>query len=289
MFFCVSFNANSQPEYIGQLEGEVAAKAQEADDLRVQNRKLVEENTRLTDLTRMLLSSQAFSGFLNELSASGVPTPSPNDNASQAQAKPKQTRKDINPHEAMRQANQHKPRVATATVSKTPTDFSMLEITSNTWDTPHNMNDFQVFSVTEMPNWPAIDCGYLSGKKSNFVETECPFDAVKDIPIIQSSPRISASATPAVIIDTPDESVDLDEIIFALFFDNGVRSLPVSSAGIDISFDTPLIWKESQPVHLVVGNADNSDMEILAISRLTSLCAALNATGERLAAWTSHL
>src|SRR5437763_10380591 len=89
-------------EYIGQLEGEVAAKAQEASDLRAQNRQLIEENTRLTDLTRMLLSSQAFSSFLNELSLNGIPAPATA--AASSQPQPQPTKKDVNPHQATRQA-----------------------------------------------------------------------------------------------------------------------------------------------------------------------------------------
>merc|ERR1712230_262179 len=56
-------------EYIGQLEGEIAVKVNENTDLRNQNRALMEENTRLSDLTRMLLSSPSFSGFLDTLAS----------------------------------------------------------------------------------------------------------------------------------------------------------------------------------------------------------------------------
>src|SRR5256885_6591869 len=105
-------------EYIGQLEGEVAAKVQEANDLRVQNRQLMEENTRLSDLTRMLLSSQAFSGFLNELSQNGMPAPSTTaatasqpQSQTQSQAQPQPTKKDVNPHQATRQAQNQQTQV----------------------------------------------------------------------------------------------------------------------------------------------------------------------------------
>ncbi|KAI5296042.1 hypothetical protein KEM52_005941 [Ascosphaera acerosa] len=53
-------------EYIGQLEGEVTAKTNEANDLRMQNSALAEENARLMEFTRMLLSSPHFAHVLRE-------------------------------------------------------------------------------------------------------------------------------------------------------------------------------------------------------------------------------
>jgi hypothetical protein len=52
-------------EYINQLEAEIAAKDNENRHLRDQNRLLVGENSGLSDLTRKLLSSPSFSGFLD--------------------------------------------------------------------------------------------------------------------------------------------------------------------------------------------------------------------------------
>lgn len=60
------------PEYISQLEGEVAAKASEANDLRAQNRALMEENARLNEMSRMLLSSPHFQQMLEQMNANGM-------------------------------------------------------------------------------------------------------------------------------------------------------------------------------------------------------------------------
>ncbi|CAG7935648.1 unnamed protein product [Penicillium salamii] len=54
-------------EYIGQLESEVAARTNEARQVRLQNRALYAENARLNDLARMLLGSCHFSNLLNEM------------------------------------------------------------------------------------------------------------------------------------------------------------------------------------------------------------------------------
>jgi len=56
-------------EYIGQLEAEVAKKANENQTLAEENARLQAENQRLEDLTRLLLRSDAFSTFLDQMSA----------------------------------------------------------------------------------------------------------------------------------------------------------------------------------------------------------------------------
>ncbi|KAJ5131591.1 hypothetical protein N7448_005749 [Penicillium atrosanguineum] len=53
--------------HIGQLEGEIASCANEAHDLRLQNRRLLEENACLNELARTLLGSPHFANFLNEM------------------------------------------------------------------------------------------------------------------------------------------------------------------------------------------------------------------------------
>lgn len=55
-------------EYIGQLEGEVAMKAQEANDLRGQNTALMQENDRYRGLIETLLRHPAFTPFINDIS-----------------------------------------------------------------------------------------------------------------------------------------------------------------------------------------------------------------------------
>nr|POF23908.1 bzip-type transcription factor mbz1 [Quercus suber] len=55
-------------EYIGQLEGEVAMKAQEASNLRVENQALMQENDRYRGLIETLLRHPAFTPFINDIS-----------------------------------------------------------------------------------------------------------------------------------------------------------------------------------------------------------------------------
>ena len=60
--------ANNTTEYISQLEGEVAVKAQEANDLRVENRNLQEENGRCRRLIEVLLRHPAYAPFIEDIS-----------------------------------------------------------------------------------------------------------------------------------------------------------------------------------------------------------------------------
>lgn len=200
-------------EYITQLESEVAAKAQEANELRVHNRQLMEENTRLTDLTRMLLSSQAFAGFLQELSNSGVPnTAQPLQQQQQAsqqsqpqpqlqsQPQPQPQRKDIPPHEAarhMQNLNQHT-QVGMTLVPETPIDISAMDGYSS-WNNIVPSNDFQVFAATEMPEPPKLDLTRLNEKSTSTVRPVR--SSKKQVPVIPSLPPSPASAP----VGNPDD------------------------------------------------------------------------------------
>lgn len=55
-------------EYISQLEGEVAMKAQEANEYRLENRSLVEENGRCRRLIEVLLRHPAYAPFIEDIS-----------------------------------------------------------------------------------------------------------------------------------------------------------------------------------------------------------------------------
>nr|OQO25338.1 hypothetical protein B0A51_06700 [Rachicladosporium sp. CCFEE 5018] len=55
-------------EYIGQLEGEVAVKVQEASTLRSENTALMQENERYRGLIETLLRHPAFTPFINDIS-----------------------------------------------------------------------------------------------------------------------------------------------------------------------------------------------------------------------------
>lgn len=268
-------------EYIGQLEGEVAAKAQEANDLRVENRQLMEENTRLSDLTRMLLSSQAFSGFLNELSQNGMPVPTTTATPQaqqQQQPQPQPTRKDVNPNQSSRQAHNQQTQVGMTMIPESTIDFSMLE-TPN-WNAI-GMNSYQVCALTEVPEGPVIDTAVLSGKMLDFGTLTS--SAPKDCPVLETPPVFENKPT-TELATTINEDVELDEVAFALFVDgpNHTKST-ISNPKLT---PTALPSYKSVSPRFVLTDAV-SDAE--AWSRLETVCSALDATCDQLSAFTSHL
>jgi len=260
-------------EYIGQLEGEVANKVQEANDLRVENQQLREENNRLTDLTRMLLSSQAFSGFLQELSQSGLPASHLQAATQQKPVKsqPQPAQKDVASHEAAHQMHMQQPQIGMALIPETHVDLSILP-PSNGWMSGLSSNGFQVYAITELPEPPALDLEALSGKSKSSDSTP---RTSKDMP--QSIPRLPESqehVEGARNVQEPaktDESVLLDVEAFALYFD--------SCGQCSDDFPQPL---EPSP------NAEaRSDEESLA--RLKKLCSDLDAACDRLTDFTIHM
>ena len=206
------------PEYIGQLEGELAQKAQEANDLRLQNQQLQEENTRLTDLTRMLLSSPSFSGFLQELSQSGLPPPNVQKTMQQqkpvqAQPQPQPMKKDVSSNAANQRLQAQHPQIGMALIPETPIDYSALQ-PSNGWMNTLPTNDFHVYAVTELPTPPFLDLEALSGKSPAGTGSSKGLKELSKLPELPSQMAVSTQSEAVRV----DESVPLNEETFALFF-----------------------------------------------------------------------
>ena len=106
----------------------------------------------------MLLSSPAFTGFLQELNHSGVPESS---RQPARQERPQSSRKDVNPHEAARQLHSQQPQIGMALVPEPNIDLSLFDTPS--WNAVPS-SDFHVFAVTELPQGPAVNLERCSGK-----------------------------------------------------------------------------------------------------------------------------
>ncbi|RFU31891.1 hypothetical protein B7463_g4409, partial [Scytalidium lignicola] len=263
-------------EYIGQLEGEIASKVNENSDLRRQNRLLMEENTRLSDLTRMLLSSPSFSGFLDQISTNpGALQQSTSQQQPQAQHQQQQQqvqaptqqqiRKDPNPYAA----NQHmQQQIGLAMIPEQSVDFSMLDLTS---DGLYSYQP-QVFSVLEMPE-TCIDTDVLSGKASHAdaINPEALGEEKTCVPVIEHAPveaerEISEAKS---ITPTPIEDAEFDSNpAFALYVDSpNPTSSTTSTLPLEID-TTPLFGIEPEKalarIELVIVSEDNS-MDIASI------------------------
>jgi bZIP-type transcription factor MBZ1 len=241
----------------------------------------MEENTRLSDLTRMLLSSQAFSGFLNELSQNGMPAPATTAVSSQPQPQP--TKKDINPHQATRQAQNQQTQVGMTIVPETTIDFSMLDSTATSnWNTGFGMNSYQVCAVTELPEGPAIDTDLLSGKSSDI--TKSSNSSAKDYPVLQFPALVKQQDSPLPATQV-DDNVELDEAAFTLFFDQPkVNALAVVERAL--ASDHPSSHNVSASVQPVIEEPESEEERW---KRLESMCSTLDASWERLSVHTSHI
>lgn len=151
---------------------------------------MIEENKRLSDLTRMLLSSPSFSDFLDRLSSNPSMVPQPParlphqpqpQQQQQQQSQPQQQEqrqvpKDVNPYTAQQQS-QHQ-QIGLAMIPET-TMASMLAIN------PADGFSFQpqVYAVLETPE-PILDAALLSGKPSSFERFDSDEDKV-DMPVIE--------------------------------------------------------------------------------------------------------
>ncbi|KAI9878650.1 MAG: hypothetical protein M1830_000321 [Pleopsidium flavum] len=292
-------------EYIGQLEGEVAAKINEANDFRAQNQALMAENQRLSDLTRMLLSSSAFSTFLNDLSTDGMPvptTPAPEQPATtQATVVQPNIRKDPNPHRlAHQQAQAHEQdgaQVEMALVPDNALDFSTLDLNNSAFasNMPQGYDHAQVFSVTQFPQGPAvdrIDTAVLSGKSSNFVGSYMSSDDCKcQAPAIERIPATKKEPEEGSILTIPCLEVDFDESdpAFALFTDapSSVKSSPAESQ--ELLFGGLESEKVFARLEIVVQDASADNISAAAMERFERLCFRLEAAFERIGNMTSHL
>jgi hypothetical protein len=272
-------------EYISQLEGEIATKVNENNDLRSQNRALLEENTRLSDLTRMLLSSPSFSGFLDTLAsnpqaaqtAQAVQQPQPQPQQQQIEQPQRQIRKDINPYAAQQHMQQQ--QIGIAMIPEHNMDFSMLDLNENGAFSYQP----QVFSVLSLPE-AVIDTEILSGKSSNFTPLTSDDEKV-ELPRLE---RIPVAETEKVELPTVvDEEFDSDPA-FALFVSSPAATVTKSELELDLSFLANLSLKPSNFELVVVPEVDEATADA-AMRRVERLSADMDACLERLSRLSCHL
>ncbi|KAF2995193.1 hypothetical protein E8E13_000374 [Curvularia kusanoi] len=271
-------------EYIGQLEGEVAVKVQENNELRNQNRALAEENARSRAFIERLLRHKAFTPFLEEMvqdealaaqapraSIPSAPTPVVSAPASAP---------------APFQFSQPETQVGMTMVPETQIDFSMLNI--NNANANSNWNGFngyqpRVFAVTELPEGPAnpLDISAMSGKGHSTIfaaedEASADEELKPDYPVIER-PVQSAQPTMAAVEeeDTSDDDYDL------------YRSSPAPSAApvapVELAMTNP---EKASRFTLVVCNESS---EAVLAERLERKMAAMEPAFQRIAAITSML
>jgi hypothetical protein len=239
----------------------------------------MDENTRLSDLTRMLLSSPSFSGFLDTLSQNPpaqqqtAPTPAP-----VQQSENRQVRKDINPYAAQQQMQQQ--HIGMTMIPEHAMDFSMLDLNS---DGAFSFQP-QVFSVLSLPE-TILDAEALSGKGPAFTPIPSADEKVQ-LPTVERAP-ISEPIT-VEEVEIVDEEFDADPA-FALF---STPTKATSPAPVELDITSLLagitVEKPCQ-YELVVESEDDVASAAAAMKKVERMCSRLESMTERLRALTMDL
>ncbi len=220
----------------------------------------------------MLLSSQAFSGFLQELSQSGAPPPNFQKNVQQKsvpvqpQSQPRTIKKDVSSATATKQMQSQQPQIGMALIPETPIDYSVLQ--ANGWMSTLPTNDFQVYAVADLPAPPVLDLEALSGKPTSSKDGS---KSSKQMPRLPELPAHMSALTPAEP-NKLDDSIALDQDAFALYFTSTTR-------------DGAHPFKES-----VANNTPGGQMfDEASWAAIEKLCSDLEDSCEELAKYTSHM
>lgn len=159
-------------EYIGQLEGEIAEKSKECDQLKAQNRHQAEQIAQLTALTRSLLAHPAFATFAEDLSndpsllASTTSSSSGSTTPKQTETKQEILQKSNTQANQEQEAQQQPQQMQVNRMQQDSLDLSLLNLGSAHWNAPNAFNFQQpsVFAVLELPQPTEFPMKALSGK-----------------------------------------------------------------------------------------------------------------------------
>jgi hypothetical protein len=245
----------------------------------------MEENTRLTDLTRMLLSSPSFSGFLDTLAQNpaAMHPPQQQQQAPTQQGENRQVRKDVNPYTAQQQMQNQ--QIGVAMIPEQTMDFSMLDLNTDAFSYQP-----QVFSVFGIPE-TSIDSEVLSGKNSDPTYTLSSDDEKIELPIVERAPESAAGKVEVKEIETVDEEFDSDPT-FALFAAITAAPVPPPSKPSDFETVTELlaaIPAKQEQYTLVVQSSTSDDEAAVALRKVNKICDVLERTTDRLRALTLNL
>lgn len=274
-------------EYITQLESEIANKVSENGDLRTQNRALMEENKRLTDLTHMLLSSPSFSDFLDQLSTNPAALAQ---GAAQLQAQPAQQQQQQQQQQERRQVPKdvnytqlhQQQRIGLTMIPEQPMDLSMLSLEN---DGSFNYQP-QVFALLETPEMPAsIDTSILSGKKSNFVGEQLDSEDEKVQGPVIERPVLEKTLAPAAPEAPPVDPEFEANPEFALFHSSSASETstePESEQSWCANIFGGLEPEKVLARYELVDASEDEQNAIVAMARVQRISERLESTWERI-------
>lgn len=287
--------ANEDAEYIGQLEGETAARISEADELRVKNQALVKENKDLRALTEMLLKSPAFNDFVQDIggSVNSVASSASRKSPVKTEAEESAVPKDVNPNQAEQQQNT--PYIGMTMIPEHSMDLNSLAINANAWagNADLGLYDAQVFAVTSVPEGPAIDefqFANLSGKSSDFTGLSTnSLDKKAETPSIEPMPVAEPAepAAEAIVPSEDDDDFDASDPAFILYTDS--PTTPSASAQTQAPLFGPIQPEKAfGRVELILEDEETNEIEVSLAALLTfeRMCSNLEDLSNSIAART---
>lgn len=263
------------------------------------------ENTRLTDLTRMLLGSSAFSAFLNEMSGSDgqvgtsstesrQQVPAPNIEGSQSDPP-----KDVNPHQPSHQSQSERGDAQVGMVFM-PEQYTNLGTANIAWadNADFGLYDAQVYAVTSMPEGPAddqLDTGLLFGKSTDVSSPIIGDQGKQDTPVIEFLSPPSEDSKGHLAITSQSDAVrsplEQSDPAFALYDDPSTSRESASTQQEDIVCRNVHPEKTIQRTELTLVGYDSETGEVSAsaMRRFVQFCAKMEAPSQRVASIISHL
>jgi hypothetical protein len=244
----------------------------------------MDENTRLSDLTRMLLSSPSFSGFLDTLATNPAAAQTaqavqqPQQQIEQQPQPQRQVRKDVNPYAAQQQM-QH---IGMTMIPEQAMDFSMLDLNN---DSTFSYQP-QVFSVLSMPE-TVIDSEVLSGKAPSFSSLTSDDEKV-ELPTVERMPVSETAKVELPVIG--NEEFDADPS-YALFASSPAPTATTTAKPAELDIDSLIrnISLKPSNYELVVVSEVSEAVSDAAMKRVERLAADMDACVERLMGLTMHL
>lgn len=194
--------ANILPEYIGQLEGDLAIKDKECSTLKSHNNALTEENERYRALIQTLLRHPSFTPFLDDISKDPAfinsqqtrqpqpqqaSTPAP----SVSSSTPSQTQ-NANNHRQMQNVKHEGKSRNLSTISEAPVDLSLLNLNhangnfaqqqqqqqQQSQNVPFDFSQPQIYAAHQLPQGPSPLDLTLDLVKQNHDEEDFSFNGM---------------------------------------------------------------------------------------------------------------
>jgi len=263
----------------------------------------VTENAQLLSLTRTLLSSPAFSDFLN---ISGMPSMTESSEPEQSsnmktEAAESVIPKDANPNRVPSQQVEHQqqdaPYVGITLLPEHTFDLTAYNTNSNSWAGNVDLGPFdtQVFSVTSIPEGPVFDefqLANLSGKSPDTTGFHAFTPESKNqAPSIERMPlAVSDEADVEPIVASDGDAFDESDPAFDLYSDCPAPTKNGGSKPAQAIFGQIGLEKAFGRVQLVVEEeeADPSGVSTAAMEKFRSLCSELEELSDRVTAVIAH-